>query len=146
MTDETKGATNDNAELTVDDILRGGDEPAWPVKVPNMTKAGQAGTMYLRDMSALELLALAEIKEDDPEANRKRIRAIAKCISNRRGDRLFKSEDEVNRAQDVLDLGTFQVLFTAMMKRTGVEVAAKPTGQKPEDGGQAGNVGSSEAR
>ena len=130
---ENMNPTNTNV-LTLEDILRGGDSPAWPVNVEHMTKAGQAAVLYLRPASALEMMQLIELPTESDESIRARIRLVLRCVSDKEGNRLIP-EDKLDEAATRLDTPMFALLFKELMNRSGIETQKAAVAEPLPDGG-----------
>ena len=86
--------------LTAADLLRGGDNPYRKVEIPELTKDGDTGHVYVKDLPAGDVLVFTEMPEG-PERNEGMMFLIAKALVDEDGNPLFTSEEEVREIKNV---------------------------------------------
>lgn len=122
--DEGAGSSDEERVLTAEEILAGGDEPFKRVEIPELPKGGEPGVVFLRSVSAGEVLDFIQIPEGKKQ-NDALIRLIADVVVSKDGEPLF-SETE---AEDIrrISIGAFNRIQNAVLKRAGM-----PTGEPGE--------------
>lgn len=111
--------------LTAADILAGGEEPYRELEIPELKKGGAPGILYLKPLSAGDMLDLAAAEDLAPvERRNQMLQLIAKTVVDPdTGQRVF-TVDQVDELRTI-SAKLFTRLMTAINEGAGVGVAAK---------------------
>lgn len=101
----------DDQLLTAEDILSGGDDYLSPLEIPELSKNGKPGVVYLKPLSAGDVLDFAE--GDKGTRTSRIIPLIAKAIVRQDGSPMF-NDGEVARLRDIR-MDVFTRLSKAVM-------------------------------
>lgn len=111
--------------LSAADLFSGGTPRPTPVSIPEIPDAdGNPGTVYVRAMSARDVLSLAtlETKTTD-EQQSAMIQIITKSVVNEDGTPMFPTAEDAERLRD-LSFKVFNRLTTAVNEVAGVSKGA----------------------
>jgi len=104
--------------LSATDIFSGGDVPFTPLEIPELTKNGKPGVVFLRSPSAGDVLDFAT-KSTDPDTavqHEALIVMITQCVVDQNGKRLFQDETRVRE----IPFSIFTRLMDAVNKLAGI--------------------------
>jgi hypothetical protein len=99
--------------LTAEDIFSGGDDPFVEVEIPELTKKGKPGIVYLRQLPAGDVLDF--VAQSDEDKNEALLGLLAKAVVTADGSPLFTEEQARNLRS--ISIGVFNRLtreITAM--------------------------------
>lgn len=115
MTTENQAGNNILSAL---DIFTGGDIPFKPLEIPELTKNGQVGMVYLKPPSAGDVLDFAS-KSSGTETSEQHdalIKMITQCVVDQTGKRIFDDESRVRE----IPFSIFSRLMTAVNDLAGI--------------------------
>lgn len=118
MTESTKKP--EAIQLTAEDILRGGDS-LERLELPELTKDGRPGVVFLRQLGAGDVIAFMDHAEGAPR-NRAILALMAKAVVTEQGEPVFADVDD--DALGSMPMGVFNKLagaVTAMANLGGEE-------------------------
>lgn len=120
--------------LTAEDLLSGGENAFKPFEIPELTKNGEPGVVWLKHLSAGAVMDFATKSErSDAEKNQAMLEMIAKAIVHEDGSPMF-TEEQAARLRE-MSMAVFNRLVTAVNEVTGV-------GKKLDAGKDSGETAS----
>lgn len=114
----TENQAGNNILLSAMDIFTGGDIPFKPLEIPELTKDGKVGMVYLKAPSAGDVLDFAAKSADTNTETQHDalIRMIAQCVVDQDGKRLFQDETRVRE----IPFSIFSRLMAAVNDLAGI--------------------------
>lgn len=107
--------------LSADDILSGGENACTPLEVPELTKNGEPGVVWIKSLSAgavMDFAARADKDKPEAERNQAMLEMIAKAIVNEDGSPMF-TEEQAARLRE-MSMAVFNRFVTAVNGLTGI--------------------------
>lgn len=111
-------------ELSAEDIFLGGDDPFREVVLPEISKNGRPGVVYMRQLTAREVLRFSEATDQDVR-EKMQYELIAKSMVTKDGVRII-ADDQAHRLES-MPSGAFMRLFNVTMSLMGIEIGADAT-------------------
>lgn len=124
-------------ELSFDDFFSTPDD-LRRVEIPNHSKGGKPGVVYVQSIAAKHVIKRSSRKKDVPEDWAYELISLAVVDSNR--NRIFDTPEKVQRLSE-LDLATFTLLQREVMIKNGM---AKEESEEGES--EVGGVGGGESK
>lgn len=90
---ESEVSKDESRFLTADDILGGGEESITPFEVPEIRKGGKPGVLFMRPVSAGQVIMFLGMKgKGEVEQNKAIINLMVDCIVRPDGEPMFTQE------------------------------------------------------
>ena len=98
--------------LSMDEILKGGDDPYTRLEVPGLSKNGKPGVVYIRQAQAAQIIAFAAMTEGSPERKQEQFRLVGAALVTKDGRPIF-DEGEWHRVGE-MPVGAFTTILKAV--------------------------------
>lgn len=137
------GIAGDSSDLTLDDLKRGGDTPHTPLELPEITKDGRAGRLWLRRLPASYVLKYLEASEaarksEDPAESSRALRTamlefVRQAVVTSADDAtLLFADISDDKLREYLSINAFNRIVNAITELSGLSGGVAAAGKDSE--------------
>lgn len=117
--------------LSAEDFLRGGDSPYQRLEIPELSKDGKPGVVYLKALPALDVIQYSASEDDKDQQGM--FRLIGHSLVTPEGELIFR-EDQIQKLGKILSISVYSrisraILAMANLKDTSDSQEGKDSGE-----------------
>lgn len=110
----------DEQTLSIDDILNAPDTDPVRFEVPEWSKNGKPGVVWLKPWNADDSVEFTDLAEDPVKGKRAMVYAVAMTLVNEAGQRLFSADDVARLSRK--SVRAYKRLQAEVIKMNNIEI------------------------